>query len=40
IDRDKSVLYIHWINVKTKDIEKATEIIVGRFEKILKKIFD
>jgi len=40
IDRDKGVLYIHWINVKTKDVEKATEIIVGRFEKILMRIFD
>ena len=40
IDRDKGVLYIHWINVKAKDVEKATEIIVGRFEKILMKIFD
>ncbi len=40
IDRDNGVLYIHWINVKAKDIESATKIIVQRFEKILKKIFD
>jgi len=40
IDRDNGFLYIHWINVKAKDVEKATEIIVGRFEKILMKIFD
>ena len=40
IDKDKGILYIHWINVKAKDIEPATKIIVGRFEKILEKIFD
>ncbi len=40
IDTDNGVLYIHWINVKAKDVERATEIIAERFEKILKKIFD
>jgi len=40
IDRDNGVLYVHWIDVESKDIEKATEIIVGRFEKILEKIFE
>ena len=40
LDRDKGVLYVHWINVKTKDTDEATKIIVQRFEKILKKIFD
>lgn len=33
-------LYIHWIYVKTEDIEKTTEIIVRRFEKILERIFE
>jgi len=40
IDKDNGILYIHWIDVKTKDVESATKIIVERFEKILKKIFD
>ena len=40
IDRLNGVLYIHWIDVKAKDINSATELIVERFEKILKKIFD
>lgn len=40
IDRDNSVLYIHWINVKDKDTDKATKIISERFEKILTKIFE
>lgn len=33
-------LYVHWIYVKTDDIEKATEIIVRRLEKILERIFE
>lgn len=40
IDRKKGVLYVHWIYVKDKDTGKATEIIVSRFENILKKIFE
>ncbi len=40
IDKEKGYLYIHWINVVTEDIEKATEIIVRRFEKILERIFE
>lgn len=40
IDRDKGIVYVHWIDVKTKDINKATEIIVKRFEDILIKIFE
>jgi len=40
IDTDKGVLYIHWIDVKTKDVEAATKIIAKRFESILRKIFD
>jgi len=33
-------LYIHWINVKSEDIEGATEQIVGTFEKFLRRIFE
>lgn len=40
IDRENGFLYIHWINVKNKDIEKATKIIVQNFERILKRIFE
>lgn len=40
IDKDKGVLYIHWINVKNPDIEGATKLIVGKFERILKGIFE
>ncbi len=40
IDRDNGILYVHWINVKAKNVEAATKIIAERFEKILSKIFD
>jgi len=39
VDED-GYLYIHWINVKTKDIQKASEIIVRRFETVLERIFE
>ena len=37
---DDGFLYIHWINVKSDDIEQATEQIARRFEWFLKKIFE
>ncbi|MCM8776050.1 MAG: Na+/H+ antiporter subunit E [Candidatus Omnitrophica bacterium] len=40
IDREKGVLYIHWINIQATDIEGATKTIVKRFEEILGKIFE
>ncbi|MFH1776982.1 MAG: Na+/H+ antiporter subunit E [Candidatus Omnitrophota bacterium] len=40
IDKEKGVLYVHWIYTKATDVTGATEIIVRRFEKILEKIFE
>lgn len=40
IDQDNGFLYIHWIDVKEKDTQKASEVIVQNFEKILRKIFE
>ncbi len=40
LDIDGDRLLIHWINVKTDNIDEATEIIGGRFEKYLKVIFN
>ena len=40
VDIRDEVLYIHWINVRSRDVNKATEFIVKRFEKILAKIFE
>jgi len=33
-------LYIHWINIISDDPEIETKLIVSKFEKFLKKIFD
>ena len=40
IDEENGFLYIHWIDVKDKDMQKATEIIVRTFEDILRKVFE
>ena len=40
IDREQGVLYIHWINVRSEDTAEATKIIVGKFEDVLKRIFE
>jgi multicomponent Na+:H+ antiporter subunit E len=40
IDEENGFLYIHWIDVKDKDIQKATEIIVKVFEDVLRRIFE
>ncbi len=40
IDQEKGFIYVHWIDVKDKDIERATGLIVRRFEKILSRIFE
>lgn len=37
---DDGFLYVHWINVKSDDIEQATKLIGQRFEWFLKKIFE
>lgn len=38
VDKENGFLYVHWINVK--DIERATQLIVHRFERILERIFE
>jgi multicomponent Na+:H+ antiporter subunit E len=40
VDKENGCLYVHWINVRSTDIEEATKRIVGRFERILKRIFE
>ncbi len=40
IDEEGGFLYIHWINVKDKDVDKASKLIVQRFEPILRRIFE
>jgi len=36
----ETFLYVHWINVKSDDVEQATELIARRFEWFLKRIFE
>jgi len=38
VDKENGFLYVHWINVK--DIERATQLIVHKFERILERIFE
>ncbi len=40
MDIDGDRMFIHWINVKTDDIEKASEDIGGKFERFMKVIFE
>lgn len=40
IDKKNGFLYIHWVNVSTQDVSRATEVIVKRFERILQKVFE
>jgi multicomponent Na+:H+ antiporter subunit E len=40
IDKEKGILYIHWIYVRDDRLEEATSLIAGKFEKILKRIFE
>jgi multicomponent Na+:H+ antiporter subunit E len=40
IKPEEGILYIHWIDVASADTTKATELIVEKFERVLKKIFE
>jgi len=40
IDIDGQDLYIHWINIQTDDYQKRCDEIVGRFEPLLRRIFE
>ena len=40
IDIDGQDFYVHWINIDTEDAEKRTAEICGRFEPLLRRIFE
>ena len=40
VDLIGDTLYVHWIYVRSEDMEEATRLIVKRFERYLKRIFD
>ncbi|WP_244196088.1 Na+/H+ antiporter subunit E [Paraburkholderia susongensis] len=39
MDVRDDILFIHWLDVKTTDIDEATQILVAPFEKHLEKVF-
>ncbi|MBO8151573.1 MAG: Na+/H+ antiporter subunit E [Candidatus Marinimicrobia bacterium] len=40
VNEKKGELYIHWIDVEDTEVDKATQKIGGRFEKILLEVFE
>ncbi len=40
IDIDGQDLYIHWINIETDDVAVRSQQICGRFEPLLRRIFE
>ncbi len=40
VDKENGYLYIHWIEVKDESVEGATRRIVGRFESVLRRVFE
>ena len=39
VDKENGFMYIHWADVKSQDIDKATEMLIKHFEDILKRVF-
>jgi len=40
VDPENGYLYIHWIDVKAQGLEEASKIIISKFEKISKEVFE
>jgi len=40
IDIDGQDFYVHWINIDTDDVTRRTAEICGRFEPLLRRIFE
>ncbi|MBN2492520.1 MAG: Na+/H+ antiporter subunit E [Planctomycetes bacterium] len=40
LDIDGQDMYVHWINIDTDDVKKRTAEICGRFEPMLRRIFE
>ena len=38
-EEEKNAMYIHWIDVKTENTKEASEIIKGRFEYFVRRLF-
>lgn len=39
-DKDNGFLYVHWIDIRGKNIDEATRLVCGRFEGIIKKVME
>lgn len=39
VDVSGDVMFVHWLDVKTTDVDEATQILVTPFEKHLEKVF-
>ena len=40
VDDEAGVLYVHWLTVEAEGEEEASRIIAGRFEPILRRVFE
>ncbi|MDD4980152.1 MAG: Na+/H+ antiporter subunit E [Candidatus Omnitrophica bacterium] len=40
IDKENGFLYVHWVEVGSEDMRQATDMVIGKFERILKRIFE
>jgi multicomponent Na+:H+ antiporter subunit E len=40
VEIDEDDYYIHWIYISTEDPEEQRQIIIGRFERMLRRIFE
>ncbi len=40
VDIKDGYIFVHWLNVKAKDVKGATEAISKRFERIIRRIFE
>jgi len=40
IKPEEGTIYIHWLDVKSQDIEQASRLIVDKFENVLERIFE
>lgn len=40
INTQERILYVHWLNVVSQDTDKATGLIVKKFERVIKRIFE
>ncbi len=40
VDRVNGYIYVHWIDVKDRNIETTTKLIIEKFERVLRRIFE